>query len=56
MIDVLYVIGINGKEDTRYNNIFEINPECVSNLRICGEAGTVNINTDTTPKVAYQGL
>jgi hypothetical protein len=50
------VIEVNGKKATRFSHMYGKNPEWASHLRTFGEAGTVKIKTDTTPKLHYRGV
>jgi hypothetical protein len=55
-LDGLVIIEVNGKQETRPFHMFGKNPEWASHLRTFGEAGTVKIKTDTTPKLHDRGV
>jgi hypothetical protein len=56
LLDGLVPIEINGKLATKYVHWCGENPMFAKHLRTWGEAGTVKIKTDTTPKLADQGV
>jgi hypothetical protein len=55
-LDGLVVMEVNGKRETRFFHMFGKTPEWESHLRTFGEAGTVKIKTDTTPKLHDRGV
>jgi hypothetical protein len=55
-LDDLVVMEIKGKRATRYEHMFGKNPDWDEDLRTFGEASTVKIKTDTTPKLYDKGL
>jgi hypothetical protein len=55
-LDGLMVVEIKGKRATRYEHMFGKNPDWAEHLRTFGEAGTVKIKTDTTPKLYDKGV
>jgi hypothetical protein len=55
LLDGLVVSEINGKLGTRYEHWSGKNPQFINHLRTWGEAGTVKIKTDTTPKLGNRG-
>ena len=56
LLDGLVVTTIDNKVATRYEHWCGKNPEFAKHLRTWGEAGTVKIKTDTTPKLADRGV
>jgi len=56
LLDGLVVIALDGKEATRYVHWNGHNPAFAKHLRIWGEAGTVKVKTNTTPKVVDRGV
>ncbi len=56
LLDGLMMIEIDGKTATRYEHWCGKNPDFAKYLRTWGEAGTVKIKTDTTPKLADRGV
>jgi hypothetical protein len=55
-LDGLVVTEVNGKRETRFFHMFGKTPEWASHLRTFGEAGTVKIKMDTTPKLHDRGV
>jgi hypothetical protein len=55
-LDGLVVIEVNGKRETICHHMFGKTPEWAKHLRTFGEAGTVKIKTDTTPKLHDRGV
>jgi hypothetical protein len=47
---------VNGRRETRFVHMFGKTPEWAKHLRTFGEAGTVKIKTDTTPKLHDRGV
>jgi hypothetical protein len=56
MLDGFTVIEIAGKADTCYVHWCGENPKFTNSLCVWGEAGTVKIKTDKTPKLANRGV
>jgi hypothetical protein len=55
-LDGLVVMEIKGKKAARFFHMYGKNPEWVDHIRTFGEAGTVKIKTDTTPKLHDRGV
>lgn len=55
-LDGLVPVTINGVTQSRYMHWYGQNPTFSLHLRTWGEAGTVKIKTDTTPKVNDKGV
>ena len=51
LLDGLTVIELSGKDANRYEHFFGETPKFMHSLHTVGEAGTVKIKTDTTPKL-----
>ena len=51
MLDGLTIIELSGKHAMHYKHFFGEMPGFAQNLHTVGEAGTVKIKTDTTPKL-----
>ena len=47
---------VNGKRATHYQHMFGQNPPWAKHLRLFGEAGTVKIVTNTSPKLLDKGV
>ena len=56
LLDGLMVIEVDGIKRSRYEHIFKEKPKFVKYLRTIGEAGTVKITSDTTPKLQDRGI
>ena len=56
LLDGLTVIKLSGKCTNRYKHFFRETPKFVHSLHTVGEAGTVKIETDTTPKLEDHGI
>jgi hypothetical protein len=56
LLDGFTVIEIQGKADTRYVHWCGENPKFTNHLHVWGEAGTVKIKSDKTPKLADRGV
>ena len=56
MLDGLTIIEVDGLKKSRYEHIFKKKPKFVKYLRTIGEAGTVKITSDTTPKLQDLGI
>ena len=56
LLDRLTVIEISGKHVSWYEHFFGEMPRFVCSLHMVGEAGTVKIKTDTTPKMEDWGV
>lgn len=46
-LDRLIVVDLNGKSATRDQNMFGVNPRCVNNRGMWGEAGVVQTGRDS---------
>jgi hypothetical protein len=55
-LDLLVVTTIGKKKATRHDHFYGKNPKWMKCLRTWGEAGTVKVKTNTTPKVADRGV
>ena len=55
-LDGLDVVTIDNESRTRYEHLFGSNPAFAQHLRTWGEAGTVKLKTDTTPKMHTKGV
>jgi hypothetical protein len=55
-LDGLVVIEVKGESATRYMHMYVKNPAWDEHLRTFGEDGTVNIKTDTMPKLHDRGV
>ena len=51
MLDGLTITEVNGLKQSRYKHVFKKKPKFVKCLCAIGEAGTVKITNDTTPKL-----
>ena len=51
MLDGLTIIDVDGLNQSHYKHAFKKKPNFVKYLRTIGEAGTVKITSDTTPKL-----
>ena len=56
MLDGLTIMDIDGLKQSRYEHAFKKKPKFVKYLRTIGEAGTVKITTNTTPKLQDRGI
>ena len=56
MLDSLVVENVNGKECSRYEHWYGRKPQFADHLRYWGEAGTVKVKTDTSPKMKDKGI
>ena len=56
MLDSLVIENIDDKECTRYEHLYGKKPQFVDHLRHWGEAGTVKVKTDTSPKMKDKGI
>ena len=56
LLDGLTIIEVDGLKQSRYEYIFKKKPKFVKYLRTIGEAGTVKITCDTTPKLQDRGI
>jgi hypothetical protein len=56
LLDGLTIVELNGINDTRFKHWGKENPKFVHHLRTWGEAGTVKLKTQGTPKVADRGV
>ena len=56
LLDGLTIIEVDGLKQSRYEHIFKKKPKFVKYLRTIGEAGTVKITSDTTPKLQDRGI
>jgi hypothetical protein len=52
----LHAIEIDGFKDTQYKHWCGSNPKFANHLRTWGKAGTVNLKTKSTPKIADRGI
>jgi hypothetical protein len=55
-LDSLVITTVGTKKATIHDHFYGCNPKCMKFLRMWGEAGTVNVKTDTMPKIADRGL
>ena len=51
ILDGLTIIHVDGHKKSRYEHVFKKKPKFVKHLCTIGEAGTVKIMNDTTPKL-----
>ena len=56
LLDGLTIIEVDGLKKSRYEHIFKKKPKFVKYLHTIGEAGTVKITSDTTPKLQDHGI
>ena len=56
LLDGLTIIEVDGLKQSWYEHIFKKKPKFVKYLRTIGEAGTVKITSDTTPKLQDRGI
>ena len=56
LLDGLTVIELNGKHTNRYENFFGETLKFACSVHTVGEASTVKIKTDTTPKLEDHGV
>ena len=56
MLDGLTIIEVDGHRQSRYKHVFKKKPKFVKYLHTIGEAGTVKITNDTTPKLQDCGI
>ena len=56
LLDGLRIIEVDGLKQSQYEHIFKKKPKFVKYLRTIGEAGTVKITSDTTPKLQDRGI
>ena len=56
LLDGLMIIEVDGLKQSRYKHVFKKKPKFVKYLRTIGEAGTVKITKDTTPKLQDHGV
>ena len=56
LLDGLTIIEVDGLKQSRYEHVFKKKPKFVKYLRTIGEAGTVKITSDTTPKLQDRGI
>ena len=56
LLDGLTVIEIEGKHVSHYEHFFGDMPRFTHSLHMVGEAGTVKIKSDTTPKLEDRGV
>ena len=56
LLDGLTMIEVNGLKKSQYEHIFKKKPKFVKYLRTIGEAGTVKITSNTTPKLQDHGI
>jgi hypothetical protein len=56
ILDGLRVIELDGVKATRYEHWCGANPDFTRHLRTWGEAGTVNLKSKATPKIADRGI
>jgi hypothetical protein len=55
-LDGFVVIDVRGKRAIRYMHMYDKNPALAEYWRTFGEAGTVKIETDKTPKLNDRGV
>ena len=56
MLDGLTIIEVDGHRKSQYEHVFTKKPKFVKYLCKIGEAGTVKITNDTTPKLQDHGI
>ena len=56
LLDGLTIIEVDGLKQSRYEHVFKKKLKFVKYLRTIGEAGTVKITSDTTPKLQDRGI
>ena len=56
MLDGLTIIEVDGHRQSWYKHVFKKKPKSVKYLHTVGEAGTVKITNDTTPKLQDRGI
>jgi hypothetical protein len=56
LLDGLMTVKINDSVKLRYQHAFGHNPSFVEHLRTVGEAGTVKMKNQGTPKLANRGV
>jgi hypothetical protein len=56
LLNGLHVIELDGIQATRYEHWCGSNPKFANHLRTWGKAGTVNLKSKATPKVADRGI
>ena len=56
MFDGLTIMEVDGLKQSQYKHVFKKKPEFVKYLHTIGEAGTVKITNDTSPKLQDCGV
>ena len=56
MLDRLTIVEIKGHKKSQYEHVFKKKPKFAEHLHTIGEAGTVKITNDTTPKLQDHGV
>jgi hypothetical protein len=56
LLNALLIVEIDGEQRSRVEHWGGQKPKYAANLRTWGEAGTVKVKTNTTPKLADQGV
>ena len=56
MLDGLTITEVDGLKQSQYKHVFKKKPKFVKYLHTIGEAGTVKITNDTTPKLQDHGI